>query len=405
MIGSVLTEAGGRLCLSDRVGPFVDEVAAAFDEVVFCGPRAGPDDPTFHPGGRPLFDYAVRAPNVRVVATPWVPLEAPLRRRLAGLAGRVRPHARLIRDADLVFLWMPSFSGVAAHALCRRRRRPYAVYVSGDWQEIAPYTGPWRGAAGALLAPYRWLSARAERAVVRHARFAIVDGQRLVAKFAGLGVPVEEAVPRTPVGAAEGHGRADTCQGPRVRLLHVGALVRRKGVEDVIEALALLAARGRPVDLQVVGAGEPGYEAALRAAVDRHGLAGRVEFAGHVADLGRLLACYRAADVFVLATRGEGFPRVLLEAMSQGLPVVTTAIGTIRAMLTDGREARLVPPARPAALADAVDELIRDGGLRRALLRHGAAFARSRLAGERPSAQLLRLLRAHAGLAAPGPPA
>lgn len=398
MIGSVLTEEDGRLLLSDKVGPFVEEVARHCDALTFCGPRAGPEDGTFYAAGRSVFRHAVRTANVRVEATPWVPLEAPLGRRLGGFLRRLWPHARLVARADFVFLWMPSFSGVAVHALARLLGRPYGVYVSGDWQEIAPYVGRWGGALRPLLGAYRRLSLRAERCVVRHARFAIVDGRRLLRKFEDLGAPLELAVPRLTIGLEDVHQRADTCGGARVRLLYVGSLIRRKGVEDLVEALALLAARGRPVGLQLAGTGDGAYQAALRARVEALGLGDRVEWVGHVGDVTRLLALYRAADLFVIATRGEGFPRVITEAMSQGLPVVATAIGTIRAMLADRQDALLVPPGRPAALADAVDALLRDGALRRTLIGSGYRFAEGQLGGERPAGQLLRLLAAH------GPP-
>jgi glycosyltransferase involved in cell wall biosynthesis len=109
--------------------------------------------------------------------------------------------------------------------------------------------------------------------------------------------------------------------------------------------------------------------------------------------------------VFVIATRGEGFPRVITEAMSQGLPVVATGIGTIRAMLADRTDALLVAPERPDELADAVEALLGDAPLRRTLVRNGYRFAEGQLGGERPAAQFLRLLAAHGPRPAPGAPA
>jgi glycosyltransferase involved in cell wall biosynthesis len=179
-----------------------------------------------------------------------------------------------------------------------------------------------------------------------------------------------------------------------VTLLHVGSIIPRKAVLLLVDALRILTERGRKVRLQLAGGGDRAYEAAVRAAVLRHDLAERVEFLGYVADVPTLLARYRSADIFVSASLGEGFPRVLIEAASQGLPIVAGGIGTIAATLREGYEALLVEPGSSEALAHGVERVMGDAGLRHTLIRNGYAFARAHFDRGRPSAQLLELLRA-----------
>jgi glycosyltransferase involved in cell wall biosynthesis len=184
----------------------------------------------------------------------------------------------------------------------------------------------------------------------------------------------------------------DSCLGRPVRILYVGQMIARKGVRVVVDAVARLRGGGLDVELELVGTGEPDYVKELERQVEDRGLAGRVRFAGYVHDVRELLGHYRGADVFAIGTMAEGFPRVVYEAMTQGLPVVATGIGTISAMVRDGEEAVLVTPGDSAAMAEGLERVIRDAELRRRLIRNGYAFARACFGPERPSAQIMALI-------------
>lgn len=169
-------------------------------------------------------------------------------------------------------------------------------------------------------------------------------------------------------------------------LLYVGTLSRRKGLADLMDALALLAARGAPAyRLQVVGgSAEVGEEEAeeLRAAVR----AGGHEPALLGSRSGEQVREHlRQADVFVLPSHWEGQPIAILEAMATGLPVVVTAVGANPDVVRDGVDGLVVPSHDPAALADALERVLRDADLRRRM----GASARER-AAERHDTAVLR---------------
>ncbi len=132
----------------------------------------------------------------------------------------------------------------------------------------------------------------------------------------------------------------------------IGRLSREKAPDLLVEALGRLGAdapRG-------VVVGEGPLTDAARARAAGLGLADRVTLAGRVADAATLM---RAFDVLVLSSRTEGTPIVLLEAMAAGVPVVATRVGGVPDVVSD-REAVLVPPEDPAALAEAVRQVLRD---------------------------------------------
>jgi glycogen synthase len=144
-----------------------------------------------------------------------------------------------------------------------------------------------------------------------------------------------------------------------VRLVCVCRLVPRKGVDVLLEAMALL--RQEPVTLEIIGTGE--LEETLRERARALGVHRRVHFKGYVAQ-DELGAHYRRADAFVLPSLAESFGMVLLEAMSCGLPVVASRTGGIPETVTDGENGLLVPAGDPRELAAALRRLVNDRELR-----------------------------------------
>jgi glycosyltransferase involved in cell wall biosynthesis len=157
--------------------------------------------------------------------------------------------------------------------------------------------------------------------------------------------------------------RADLGLGEGPVALHVANFLPVKGHDILVRALAKV--RDRGVKLTVVTAGDGDERPAIEAAAAQLGLGpDRLRFLGFRTDVPDLLA---AADLFVLPSRMEGLPLATLEAMSHGLPIVTTRIGGNPEVVTDGEHGLLVPVEDPDALAAALARLAEDPALRRAL--------------------------------------
>lgn len=167
--------------------------------------------------------------------------------------------------------------------------------------------------------------------------------------------------------------------GP-LRLLFVGRLVERKGVEVLVEALPRILEE-RDAVLTVVGEG--GREAAIRAAARRCGVEDRVELTGYVADE-ELSRRYASCDIFVLPAvvdrKGdtEGLGVVLLEALRHERPVVASRVGGIPDIVEEGRTGWLVPPRDAAALAGRILQLARRPGEARRVAREGREIVEER---------------------------
>ncbi len=150
--------------------------------------------------------------------------------------------------------------------------------------------------------------------------------------------------------------------GP-VRLLFLGRLIKLKGIDVLLDALASKRCRGRSWQLTIAGDGDlDTYRAQARAL----GIADRVRFTGWLDQDG----CRRElmqAQVLVQPSMFEGLPMSVLEAMAHGLTIVATPVGSVPDAIADGETGLLVPPGDRAALAEALARAIGEPDLRRRL--------------------------------------
>jgi glycosyltransferase involved in cell wall biosynthesis len=154
-------------------------------------------------------------------------------------------------------------------------------------------------------------------------------------------------------------------------LLVLASLVRRKGIDVLIDAFAGLDVEEPQPVLWIAGAGPE--RAALVRRVRDAALGDRVRFLGPRRDTADLLG---ACDVFVLPSRHEGLGVAALEAMACGRPVVASRVGGLGETVVDERTGLLVAPEDPAALRGALTRLLRDGELREQLGAAGPARVR-----------------------------
>ncbi len=254
------------------------------------------------------------------------------------LAGQVwRTLAGL--EFDLIDSHFAPPAGVAAAALARVFRKPYVVTLRGNETDHAVYAPRRRAIAWALRGAARVLTVSE-----RLRRFAIelgCDAGRVITTPNGIDGTVffpRERQPQT-----------------RKVILSAGYLVERKGHHRVAEALRMVVDSG--VDAELWIAGGPGregdFEGEIRTAVTRAQVEDRTKFLGPVKPQ-QLAQLMSDCDVFALASRNEGWPNVVHEAMGCGAPVVATDIGAVNEMIPDDRFGYVVPFGNAEALATAL---------------------------------------------------
>ena len=183
---------------------------------------------------------------------------------------------------------------------------------------------------------------------------------------------------------------------PAPLILSVGRLVAFKGFEYLIDACAELTRRGLDFACAIVGDGP--LRENLQAKIDRLNLSSRVALTGSLSQ-GAIFEKLGAADIFALASvvdpqgGSDVFPTVILEAMSAARPVVSTQLAGIPESVVHDKTGLLVPPGDTAALADALEQLIRNPALRQRYGQAGRARMEQQFEIKKTVVPLLQLLQ------------
>ncbi|WP_324780154.1 glycosyltransferase [Thiobacillus sedimenti] len=374
-----------------------------------------------------MFRVAQHRPLAVVSPQPWFPGLALIRRVRPGY----RPQAPALEIQQGIRVYHPRFlaapgilrrfdglsMALASFFLLRRLKREGARLIDAHFAypdgAAAVTLGRWLGLSVTITlrgteVPHSRdtrLRRRLARALGAATRvFAVSDSLRRLALDLGAAPEKTEVIGNGvdlgmfhPVDRHAARARYDLPDRAQV-LVSVGGLVERKGMHRVIDCLPMLIERHPDLHYVVVGGGGPegDMRAELEAQAARLGLSDRVHFLGALPPEA-LKWPLSAADVFVLATRNEGWANVFLEAMACGLPVVTTDVGGNAEVVCHPGLGRIVPFGDAAALQAALDEALDAHWDRDAIL----AYARA----NQWDARVAQLLRAFAPLLSSPSPA
>jgi glycosyltransferase involved in cell wall biosynthesis len=308
-----------------------------------------------------------------VLVSPSPPRRLLLERHNRRILSRVLADFR----PDVVSAWNMGAMSLGLLDLVVRRRIPLVLSVCDDWLVDAPKMDAWmrmfptRPGLGRIVslvtglptslpdlsgAPVCFISDFIRQRAKAHSPFRIGDTTVVYNGIDTRDFPIVE----------ERRG------GDGGRLLYVGRLDERKGVDTVIRALAHLPAS---TSLDVDGPGNDDQRSRLEALAAELGVAGRLRFT--TSTRSELAARYRAADVVVFPSKWEEpFGLVPIEAMACGTAVVATRRGGSAEFLRDGENCLAFPAGDADALARAVTRVTTDAGLRRRLLEGGTRTAR-----------------------------
>lgn len=324
-------------------------------------------------------------------------LSPPLRRRLAIERANQMALQRAVARVgpNVVSIWNMGALSLGLLTTLGRMGLPVVYVVGDDWPVYAQVLDAWsrlfRRRPGRVAAPAAAMVTGVPTAVTDFTNlgpclFNSESMREVVRERSGLSVP-RCAVVRPGVDSSDFPiGPAGTPVAPRPwygRLLYVGRIDERKGVDTAIRALPHLDGSR----LKVVGRGDSSFMARLQQIAAAAGVSDRVEFA--VVPRAELAAEYRAADVLLFTSvYREPFGIVPLEAMACDTPVVATGVGGSGEYLEDGTNCLLYDPGDAPALAASVKRLAVDVPLRTRLVRGGRETA-SRLTADAYAEALL----------------
>lgn len=293
------------------------------------------------------------------------PLAAEVPTRLFANPGRVNPlfawqAGRLIREQRFEVLHLHRSLDLGTFAPVRRLARLLTLHIEPALSKRDLY--------------HRWAYRRLNRVLAISQAMMLQARENMPVKPEAVsvlyhGIDVDDLVSRR--GDPQAFRAALKLPADAFLAGMIGRLDPQKGQETLLKACARISQHFPR--LHVMIAGEPtqgtrGYGRYLADLANQLGIAGHTHFVGFQVDTAPV---YAGLDLFVLASHGESFGLVVLEAMAQSLPVIATNAGGVPEIITDGSNGLLVPPQDEAALARALDRMIRDEELRRRLAQAG----------------------------------
>ena len=362
-VDAVYRRQGARVSTDRAFLLFVAEVATHFDGVALLGRTIESAESA---------DYELPA-DVELVELPhYTSLLYPLE-VLRALPGTVRAMWRGVDSVGTVWVIGPNPFDLIVIAFALARRRRLALGVRQDTRAYFasrvpnprwwPFVAAMRGVDGV----YRLLARRVPTTVVGEA----------IAEQYGSGRPNVLPMTVTLMRAADvAEAPADRDWSGTVELLTVGRLEQEKNPLLLVEALAELE-RGDPGRFHLTWLGRGPLEDEVLAAAERLGVRELITQRGYVPFGPELFELYRAAHLFVHVSLTEGVPQVIVEALANGVPVVATDVGGVRAAFGDPGAALLVPPSDLPALVGAIRRTASDADGRLERSRRGLELARS----------------------------
>jgi glycosyltransferase involved in cell wall biosynthesis len=265
------------------------------------------------------------------------------RRALAGdarLMHAVRREVTEVKraaDAEVYFIFSSGYGEFFHHVSASCRPAPLVVGLH-DCFDARDYR------AEAMVGR----NVRAARRVIACSDAVLQTARRHVPILAPISTLIKNALPSPPV-------RAKARDAAHFRLGFVGRLVRQKGVDVLVAAMGLLAARHPLLELAVVGDGE--QRDALEAQALELGLSRRIVFRGPLRH-GDVYGFLRTIGALVVPSRREPFGLAALEAAQMGLPVIASDVDGLPEIVVNGRTGLLVKVGDPAALARAIESML-----------------------------------------------
>lgn len=324
--------------------------------------------------GNGAFCAALDAVGVEYVIEPvsygWLKPASPWYEFLSGLPGRVRRIAALIRAREIRLVHTNSNQILEGALAAKITGVPHLYLAHVDFQSNLPVYQRLALDAASFARLMHDLSSGI-LAVSEHVRDTLcppLPRARVTVVNNGLEMARYDAALAAGSGdLRRSHGLAEDA----IVVVAAGRVTEDKGFDLLVEAAGELSSTHPKAVFLLCGAVEQAdYQSVLLARIEQLGLKNRVRLLGRRTDLPTLMA---QSDVFLLSSRREGHPYVLLEAMACNLPVVATRCGGVNETVLEGETGFVVPIGSASALAERLSLLLADAGLR---IRMGQAAGR-----------------------------
>jgi len=359
-----LYSATNALRVPAYIGVFLDSLATEVDNLILLMHEANPQEAK-------QCDYVLKAPQI--VYHTLGP-KTPAWDRFLRPWKTLKKVENRVSECDILLVRAPSPLAPAFHRkFCKLTKIVYLIV--GDYTEgLQHLDQPWWRKLPISILTY--INDQQLSGVISKTK-AIVNSQRLFDRYEPCACDLH-LVRTTTLSQSDFYYRLDTCLGNEIKLLYTGSFSFAKGLRELIEAFSFLVYKRGNLTLHFVGweydSSKP-VQNFLKDKAAEYGIVDQVVFHGFKTLGVELNEIYRMADIYILPSYNEGFPRTIWEAMANSIPVIATKVGSIPHFLKDGNDALLIEPQNSEQIVEAVLRIIENKSLRQTLIMNGYKLA------------------------------
>ncbi|PTX44482.1 glycosyltransferase involved in cell wall biosynthesis [Christiangramia gaetbulicola] len=283
---------------------------------------------------------------------------------------RVKLICRQVKKENISLIFMPTYTGVIAAFISFIFKKKYILYHGTDWklntrESLTVLSNTKRK----LLSFTPFLNNFFDSLISKKSAALLVTGGQLKKKYDRWNDDVFETKPIINLqNFSDDNTKVSKVDSKEYKLLFVGSLKSQKGIYDLLEAFIML----NPQDnfkLTIIGEGVE--EKGLKTIIKQNNLQDRINLKGFIKNGPELFREYRQADVLILPSYSEGFPRVFYEAMYFNTAIITTAVNSIPYMLDDEKNALFIKQGNPEDIKNKIIRLFEDPSLLNRLKTNG----------------------------------
>jgi glycosyltransferase involved in cell wall biosynthesis len=349
----------GKFWTEGGFGQYVKAISPYFEKIVLCihAKKASKNKLNGF--------YTIDLPNIEYRILPWYDNELQC---LFKLPGMILKALWFARDTNVINARVPDYSGICGALAAKLFRKPLFFNVVDDWAEEAEFPATrLKGIMKKGLIAHLKLYVKIEKVLLRKS-LAFIQGASVYKRYSSN--PKAKLVVSTSINEEDiCSQRIGACEKTPITLLSVGRLQREKGHIYLLEAFDILRKTMSNIQLRIVGEGN--LRDTFLNWIEEHNFKNDIELPGVITHGPKLFEIYRKADIFILPSISEGTPKVILEAMANGLPVIATAVGGVPTIISHRVNGYLVPRQNKEAIAEGILEIIANEVLRKNVVAAG----------------------------------
>jgi len=354
----------------------MDAIAPFFNNVILCTPTVV--DHEFN-------GISVTSNNISYSPLPNFSGRVGFLLSLPRIIKRINANIKL---ADLSLIIIPSYVGVIASIICQLKKVPIFQWVISDWGKIV--VARRHSLMNHMIAtnffkpPLDWLIYHLTKDALTFYNGIIPSNHQKPYHYTRISSSIKEENLFV-------HKNKSSIVLP-ISLLFVGRLTPEKGLSFLLEALTSLLAEGTNAVLHIAGSGE--IESSIKLLIEDLAIGHKVYFHGFIPHDNELRELYSKCDLLIVPSIEDQTPKVILEGMAYGIPVIATNVGAIPQIIQDGVTGLLIPPAQPKAINTMIKRVIYDNELRLRMIQKGLEYV-SKHTVEKETSRMMQIVSFH----------